>query len=187
MSAIQDIQPNCDRFQNEIRMAKNRKGYTIQRLIEESGVSQSAVNNITAAKQKAPLLYNSVALCKVLDLSLDELFDLRPNISSDKQTMERIHKLESENEKLQALNKIMQEGLNARRKIIYSLISICVMLLCALIGFVALDIAHTTEGIFRRDGISLIAVVLVSLIIASLGIVVWSVISVYSQAKREGY
>ena len=187
MSAIQDIQPNCDRFQNEIRMAKNRKGYTIQRLIEESGVSQSAVNNITAAKQKSPLLYNSVGLCKVLDLSLDELFDLRPNISSDKQTMERIHKLESENEKLQALNKIMREGLNARRKIIYSLISICVMLLCALIGFVALDIAHTTEGIFRRDGISMLAVVLVSLIIASLGIVVWSVISVYSQTKREGY
>ena len=185
MSAIQDIQQNCERFQREIRSAKNRKGYTIQRLVDESGVSQSAVNNITAAKQKSPLLYNSVALCKVLDLSLDELFDLRPPISSDKETMEHIHKLETENEKLQALNKIMAEGLATRRRLIYSLISICVMLLCALVGFIAIDIAHTTEGLFRNGRISLLACVLIVLIIAALVVVIKSIMSVYAQSKKE--
>ena len=76
MSAIQELQPYCDAFQGRIREAKDSKGYTLQRLIDESGVPKSAVNNISAGKQVNPLLYNAAALCKVLDLSLDDLFGL---------------------------------------------------------------------------------------------------------------
>lgn len=51
MSAIQELQPYCDAFQGRIREAKDSKGYTLQRLIDESGVPKSAVNNINAGKR----------------------------------------------------------------------------------------------------------------------------------------
>lgn len=91
MSAIQELQPYCDAFQGRIREAKDSKGYTLQRLIDESGVPKSAVNNINAGKQVNPLLYNAAALCKVLDLSLDELFGLEKPVDSPEGQQQRIH------------------------------------------------------------------------------------------------
>ena len=103
MSAIQELQPYCDAFQGRIREAKDSKGNTLLRLIDESGVPKSAVNNISAGKQVNPLLYNAAALCKVLDLSLDELFGLEKPVDSPEGQLQRIHELEIDNTRLPPL------------------------------------------------------------------------------------
>ena len=76
MSAIQELAPYISAYQRNIKRAKEDQHYTIDRLVEESGVSRSAVTKLCAGTQQDPKLYNSAALCRVLGLSLDELFGL---------------------------------------------------------------------------------------------------------------
>ena len=76
MSAIQEIAPYISAYQGNIKRAKEDQHYTIDRLVDESGVSRSAVTKLCAGTQQDPKLYNSAALCRVLGLSLDELFGL---------------------------------------------------------------------------------------------------------------
>ena len=76
MSAIQELAPYIEAYPRRVRAAKEEKHYTISDIIERSGVSASAVNKLLAGTQMEPKLYNSAALCKVLGLSLDELFGL---------------------------------------------------------------------------------------------------------------
>ena len=76
MSALQEIAGNIEQYPKRIREAKEKKRYTISDIVDLSGVSKSAVSKLLDGSQMDPKLYNSVAMCMVLDLSLDELFGL---------------------------------------------------------------------------------------------------------------
>ena len=90
MSAIQEIAPYISAYQGNIKRAKEDQHYTIDRLVDESGVSRSAVTKLCAGTQQDPKLYNSAALCRVLGLSLDELFGLvQPAESSEELAEQR--------------------------------------------------------------------------------------------------
>lgn len=66
MSAIQELAPYISAYHGSIKQAKEDQHYTIDRLVEESGVSRSAVTKLCAGTQQDPKLYNSAALCRVL-------------------------------------------------------------------------------------------------------------------------
>lgn len=102
MSAIQEIAPYISAYQGNIKRAKEDQHYTIDRLVDESGVSRSAVTKLCAGTQQDPKLYNSAALCRVLGLSLDELFGLVQPAESSEELAEQIHHVEIENAKLEA-------------------------------------------------------------------------------------
>ena len=90
MSAIQELAPYFSTYQRNIKRAKEDQHYTIDRLVEESGVSRSAVTKLCAGTQQDPKLYNSAALCRVLGLSLDELCGLvKPAESPEELTEQR--------------------------------------------------------------------------------------------------
>lgn len=90
MSAIQELAPYLSAYQRNIKRAKEAQHYTIDRLVEESGVSRSAVTKLCAGTQQDPKLYNSAALCRVLGLSLDELCGLvKPAESPEELTEQR--------------------------------------------------------------------------------------------------
>lgn len=61
MSAIQELAPYISAYQGNIKRAKEDQHYTIDRLVEESGVSRSAVTKLCAGTQQDPKLYNSAA------------------------------------------------------------------------------------------------------------------------------
>lgn len=175
MSAIQELQPYCDAFQGRIREAKENKHYTLQRLIDESGVPKSAVNNISAGKQVNPLLYNAAALCKVLGLSLDELFGLEKPVDSPEGQQQRIHELELDNTRLigdaklsAAVDEQKDKRLETARIIVGALTSVSVLLLLVVIGYMVLDAHILNTGLFRSAGVSVFFVFLVLLVIAAL-------------------
>lgn len=172
MSAIQELQPYCDAFQGRIREAKDSKGYTLQRLIDESGVPKSAVNNISAGKQVNPLLYNAAALCKVLDLSLDELFGLEKPVDSPEGQQRRIHELEIDNTRLTAADEQKDKRLSAARAIIGVLSAVCALLLLAVIGYMIFDAHILSAGLFQSAGMSVFAVFLALLVLAALAAIV---------------
>lgn len=168
MSAIQELQPHCDAFQGRIREAKDSKGYTLQRLIDESGVPKSAVNNINAGKQVNPLLYNAAALCKVLDLSLDDLFGLEKPVDSPEGQQQRIHELEIDNTRLTAVDEQKDKRLETARIIVGVLAAVSTLLLLAVIGYMIIDAHILSDGLFRSAGVSVFFVFLVLLVIAAL-------------------
>lgn len=90
MSAIQELAPYISAYQGNIKRAKEDQHYTIDRLVEESGVSRSAVTKLCAGTQQDPKLYNSAALCRVLGLSLDDLFGLVQPAESPEELTEQI-------------------------------------------------------------------------------------------------
>lgn len=77
MSALQEIAENIEQYPKRIREAKKKKRYTINDIVD-----LSAVSKLLDGSQMDPKLYNSVAMCMVLDLSLDELFGLDKPIRS---------------------------------------------------------------------------------------------------------
>lgn len=172
MSAIQELQPYCDAFQRRIREAKDSKGYTLQRLIDESGVPKSAVNNISAGKQVNPLLYNAAALCKVLGLSLDELFGLEKPVDSPEGQLQRIHELEIDNTRLTAVDEQKDKRLETARVVIGVLAAVSTLLLLTVIGYMIFDAHILIAGLFRSVGVSVFAVFLALLVLAALAAVV---------------
>lgn len=172
MSAIQELQPYCDAFQGRIREAKDSKGYTLQRLIDESGVPKSAVNNISAGKQVNPLLYNAAALCKVLGLSLDELFGLLKPVDSPEGQQLRIHELELDNTRLTAVDEQKDKRLETARVVIGVLAAVSTLLLLTVIGYMIFDAHILIAGLFRSVGVSVFAVFLALLVLAALAAVV---------------
>ena len=109
MSAIQELAPYLSAYQSNIKRAKEDQHYTIDRLVEESGVSRSAVTKLCAGTQQDPKLYNSAALCRVLGLSLDELCGLVKPAESPEELTEQIHHVEIENAKLEVEKPFPQE------------------------------------------------------------------------------
>lgn len=76
MPAYQDLLPHMDAYSQKVKDAKEAKKLTNADLADLSGVSASAVNKLLAGSQVDPKLFNSVAICKVLGLSVDRLFGL---------------------------------------------------------------------------------------------------------------
>lgn len=64
-----------------IRDARDGRGWTNQRLAEESGVPESSVQKIVTGKTLNPSFDSITALCRALDLSVDHLCGIDSNAS----------------------------------------------------------------------------------------------------------
>lgn len=154
MSAIQELAPYISAYQWNIKRAKEDQHYTIDRLVEESGVSRSAVTKLCAGTQQDPKLYNSAALCRVLGLSLDELFGLKQPTDSPSELQERNHRLELENVRATAANEMQRAQIKATHAICYLLVFFCAMLAFSLIVYLVIDSQITDAGIIRDGRLS---------------------------------
>ena len=63
---------------DRIRTEKEARGWSNQRLADESGVPIGTVNRIIAGKTDNPYYSSVVLLCRALELSIDEIEGLRP-------------------------------------------------------------------------------------------------------------
>ena len=184
MSAIQELAPYISAYQGNIKRAKEDQHYTIDRLVEESGVSRSAVTKLCAGTQQDPKLYNSAALCHVLGLSLDELFGLvKPAESSEELTEQMIHHVEIENAKLEATAAAQSAQIRSTHTMCYVLALFCMLLSFSLIACLVADAQIRSIGLIRDGDLSVAAWACIALIVGS---ALASAITFYAIRKERG-
>lgn len=189
MSALSELQPYLDAYPDNIRKAKNASGYTLQELADLSGVPYNNICDTNAGRVKQPLLFYAAAMCKVLGVSLDHIVGLGEPESADQ--TQRIHELElenmrlaGENKRLEALNEMLDAQLANRKPVIYMLMSVCALLLVAVIGYVIFDIQLRTAGLFQSAGTSILAVFLGLVVVAAVGIIIYAARTVHKDMKK---
>lgn len=183
MSAIQELAPYIEDYPHRVRAAKEEKHYTISDIIERSGVSASAVNKLLAGTQMEPKLYNSAALCKVLGLSMDELFGLAAPEGSDRQAREEMHQLQLENVRLEAENRMGAERVDAQRPVILALLVLCTALCAALAGYIAIDAQISNAGLIRGGDPTVVAWGIIVLLVLAAAVIAWAMIRALRRGK----
>lgn len=183
MSAIQELAPYIEDYPHRVRAAKEEKHYTISDIIERSGVSASAVNKLLAGTQMEPKLYNSAALCKVLGLSLDELFGLTATEGSARQAREEMHQLQLENVRLEAENRMGAERVDAQRPVILALLILCTALCAALAGYIAIDAQISNAGMIRGGDPTVVAWSIIVLLVLAVAVIAWAMVRAIRQGK----
>lgn len=183
MSAIQELAPYIEDYPHRVRAAKEEKHYTISDIIERSGVSASAVNKLLAGTQMEPKLYNSAALCKVLGLSLDELFGLAAPEGSARQAREEMHQLQLENVRLEAENRMGAERVDAQRPVILALLILCTALCAALAGYIAIDAQISNAGIIRGGDPTVVAWSIIVLLVLAVAVIAWAMVRAIRRGK----
>lgn len=183
MSAIQELAPYIEDYPHRVRAAKEEKHYTISDIIERSGVSASAVNKLLAGTQMEPKLYNSAALCKVLGLSLDELFGLAAPEGSDRQAQEEMHQLQLENVRLEAENRMGAERVDAQRPVILALLVLCTALCAALAGYIAIDAQISNAGLIQGGDPTVVAWGIIVLLVLAVAVVAWAMVRALRRGK----
>lgn len=180
LTALQDMQPNLDEILVKIRKAKDASGLTNQSLADLSGVPYNTVCTITAGTVKQVPLAYAAALCKVLELSLDELSGLR-SIGADNDA--RIRQLEIENAQIMERITQFKRLSMIYRPLILELIWLCTILLCTTIGYVIFDIQLKNIGFFQSSGLTLLAILLSLVVIASVALIAYAIKTVVRDAK----
>lgn len=183
MSAIQELAPYIEDYPHRVRAAKEEKHYTISDIIERSGVSASAVNKLLAGTQMEPKLYNSAALCKVLGLSLDELFGLAAPEGSARQAREEMHQLQLENVRLEAENRMGAERVDAQRPVILALLVLCTALCAALAGYIAIDAQISNTGLIRGGDPTVVAWGIIVLLVLAVAVIAWAMVRAIRRGK----
>ena len=176
MSAIQELLPYIEKYPDRIRKAKEEKGMTLRELSDVSGVPYSAVSTLSAGTQANPSLYNSAALCQVLDLSLDELFGLSAPPPDQSQ---KLHEMEltlaRQTGELQAAKMEAQMHRSGYNR----LLLLSALLIPVVIGYTIWDILNQAVGVFRGEAtvlailVAMIAVAAVAILIGTIMHIVW--------------
>lgn len=181
MTAYQKLYPKFESYPEAVRQAKRLKGLTIDALVESAGVSYSSVSRLCDGTQLDPKLYNSVALCKVLGLSMDEIFGLSASEASAEELQSKLHAAElgnahlaEETKRLHEVNRLRAEQLAARAPVIYILLFACALQSCALIFYLFVDAQIKDAGLIRFGDIGFFAWLLIGLILAAIGSCVWA-------------
>lgn len=182
MSAIQKIYENTLRYPERVRQAKDKLRYTNGQIAELSGVSPFVVSKLMAGNGSEPKLYDAAAICLVLGLSLDELFELKRPPDDPNELLKRIHDLELANKDLSGELHVAQEtsrNLSSRmrdqRAVIYILICACIVLAFALAGYLFVDLRVEDAGLIQWGRASALAWLMILLILAALAVIAWTV------------
>lgn len=171
-----------------MKKARMDKGLTQKQLSDMSGVPYSAITKMATNNQDA--LLNCAALCMVLDVSMDELFGLKAS-DSKAELHEQNHELEISNvrqegeiKRLQTVNAMLSAQLSSRKPVIYMLMSVCALLLVAVIGYIIFDIQISTAGLFQSTGASILTVFLGLVVIAAVGVIIYAARTVHKGMEK---
>lgn len=185
MSAIQELEPYISAYQGRFRKAKDDSNLTLEQLAERSGVSYSAVSRLYSGSQSDPRLYNSAALCKVLGLSLDEMFGLEQPEGSPSELQERNHKLELENVRLTAANEMQRSQIRSTHAICYVMVFFCFLLSLSLVVYLVIDSQITDAGIIRGGQLSVLAWIFIAMIAVSILVAGFTILRIVRKERRE--
>lgn len=188
------MQSHFDKFQTEIRQAKNASGCTIQELADGSGVPLDFASSITSGSAKRPSLYYSAAVCAYFGLSMDELLgvpvDHAQNANIDEAVRAENERLKADNHKLETESACMKNDVEhfkrlstIYRLLIFGLIGICAILLCAVVGYIIFDIQFKNIGLFKSGSLTVLAIVLALVVVAAITLIAIAIKTVVHDAK----
>ena len=178
VSKMEDMQSYFDEYPEALRKARASSSLTLAELARISGVPYNSICSVNSGTTKQPLLYYSAATCKALGLSLDELFGIT-NTEGSVTQLKRTNALEV---KAACLEKDVEhhKRMNAvYRPLIFCLVGVCAILLCATIGYVIFK----NIGLFRSSGLTVLAVFLAIVVLAAIALIVFAVKTVIHDAK----
>lgn len=189
MSAIQELESYIKEYPYKIKAARVAKGLTQKELAEKAGVPLSFITKMNVNNQDA--LLNFAAICRVLGISMDELFGIKGSTDVAELT-EQIHELELENvqqagdvRRLTEVNVEKDKRLYSHRPMLYALVAMCVILTMALIGYMIFDASVTTAGLFKSARTSTYAILLIIVVLLSLVVISLAVKSDLSWNRKE--
>ena len=185
MSAIADLLPYIDAYQPAIKEAKERQRLTNAQLVECSGVSASAVNKLLAGTQVEPKLYNTVAICKVLGLSLDQLFGLDENPGDTETLNAHLRELELENEHFKTVSSIQAEQIKETRATSIVLVALCTILAIALAAYLVIDTNIRDAGLIRLGDPTVFAWVLIGLLLLAVAAIVLTIVKMFGKISAK--
>lgn len=190
MNAYQELCPKFDSYRERIKTEKTKQGYSIAALADASGISLSSVSRLLDGTQSDPKLYNAVAMCKVLNVSIDEIFGLRQSADSPAALKEQLQaasdentRLREENRRLELTNGILEKELSARKPLIYVLLGLCAVLSLALAAYLIIDANIRDAGLIRFGSFSPGAWFFVFIILSAVAAGVFATVRV---SKRHG-
>lgn len=76
-------------IQELCRIRKEELKLTYQDISDASGVPLSTVQNFFSKLSKAPSIYTVAPICKVLGISLDEVFEITEHLTPTEETLKR--------------------------------------------------------------------------------------------------
>lgn len=188
LSQIQELQPLFDEYPYKMKKARMDKGLTQKQLSDMSGVPYSAITKMATNNKDA--LLNCVALCTVLDVSMDELFGLKAS-DSKAELHEQNHELEISNirqegniKRLEELNAMLTAQAARYRTIIFMLLGVCALLLVSVISYIVFDIQLTTAGLFQSAKTSTLSGVLGLVVLSAVGSIGYAVKTIHKGMKK---
>lgn len=205
MSAFQELSPYFDTYAEKIKKARIQNGMTVSDLAEKSGVPLSTVSKIINGNQSSPNLLNIIALFKTLGISADETFGLAAPSGNEEALTEQVHTSETARLNLQISNTdlvgrlklaeaetahqkekadFLRAQLATRRPVIYTLLSICVVMAFTLLVYIVLDLNVPDVGFIRYGRPSAAAWIVIGVIIAASAVIAWSIIHNTKQQKK---
>ena len=118
-------------IQELCRIRKEELKLTYQDISDASGVPLSTVQNFFSKLSKAPSIYTVAPICKVLGISLDEVFGVSEHLTPTEETLQaRNDELERHVDAKADTIEIMRRGVRIRNGVILFLF-IAVVLLAA--------------------------------------------------------
>lgn len=134
-------------IQELCRIRKEELKLTYQDISDASGVPLSTVQNFFSKMSKAPSIYTVAPICKVLGISLDEIFGITEHLTPTEETLQaRNDELERHVDAKADTIEIMRRGVRIRNGVILFLF-IAVLLLAA--WCVYIDLHCTDYGFWR--------------------------------------
>lgn len=168
-------------LQDLCREAKAAQNLTSRELSQLSGVPLSSVNNFFASASKAPALSTVAPLCRVCGVSLDKYFGISEFVPPEDRLAEMTQGHETELElallqgRIEELTRLLDrlERRDRRQKVrFYILLTLCTVLSCLLIGYLAFDASIPDGGLVRDGQATVFAWVVVVLLSVSVGVLV---------------
>ena len=168
-------------LQDLCREAKAAQNLTSRELSQLSGVPLSSVNNFFASASKAPALSTVAPLCRVCGVSLDKYFGISEFVPPEDRLAEMTQGHETELElallqgRIEELTRLLDrlERRDRRQKVrFYILLTLCTVLSCLLIGYLAFDASIPNGGLVRDGQATVFAWVVVVLLSVSVGVLV---------------
>lgn len=185
MSAIQELTPFLERFTEHIRNAKDEKRFTIDSIVELSGLSVSTVTKVVSGAQNDPKLSTAAAICQVLALSLDEVTGVVPPVPPSEALLQHIHELELQGATKDGQLTEAHARLKSIQPLVYCLCSLCIVLTMCTTAYLLGDSQHPEIGLIRFGEVSAPAWFLIGVIVASVGTTALLVYRVLRQKKES--
>ena len=173
-TAIQELAPYIDSYLPQMKTAKKYSDKTNQSIADASGVPLSNIAKLFSGHLAEPKLFNFIAICKTLGLSVDRLFGLSPSLPTDVSVLReenadlrhRVRELETELEHKRQMDEERKKASRARVGLTYSLIGMSLVLAAFIIYYLDYDYRLPNAGLVVQWEHSFLSVILTVVVVA---------------------